>query len=575
MNILVLVKQIPEISKITFDPETGRIRREGVPLIMNSFDRRAVEEAIRIKERIGATVTVASMGPPQAADVLDDALRMGADNAVLITDRKFGGADTWATSSILSSYVKKINPDLVFAGKYSLDGETSQVPPQIAQFCNLNFISGVSKIELEDRLLRAEQEYENGIKFIETELPALISVSEKINRARRVDDSVPSMKEKIKTENSETLNCNIVGIENSLTVVEGTEVLHENRDTKFIDMKRALEILEEALNKNHSENDIQKTEVNKNKKNGMILGIGLGDGKTTREIASKINEIALEIACEIVIVGNVDPKDLSGMPANRYLHFKSEDIYSIADYIGNFIVSNKPNFVIFPSNSLGRDIAGMISAKLNLGLTADCVDIRWESGKLVQFKPAFGGGVVARITSKTKPEMATVRPGMFKETHSDESFPVEEILTRSSERIRILKEEKVESRLRQLQSSKIVIAIGRGIVGKAIVERVVEISEKLGIGVGGTRPIVDMKLLPRQHQVGITGLSISPDLYIALGVSGLDNHIMGIRYAKVVIGINKDPEAPIFHHADYGVVGDALEFVEMLHKYSDLKSQKQ
>jgi Electron transfer flavoprotein, beta subunit len=148
MKILVLVKQIPEISKITFDKNTGRINREGVPLIMNSFDKRAVEEAIRIKERDGSSVMVASMGPPQAADVLDESLRMGADKAFLVSDRKFGGSDTWATSSILSSLIKKLGPDLVLAGKYSLDGETSQVPPQIAQMTGFNFVSAASKMSL-------------------------------------------------------------------------------------------------------------------------------------------------------------------------------------------------------------------------------------------------------------------------------------------------------------------------------------------------------------------------------------------------------------------------------------------
>ena len=100
MNILVLAKQVPDVSKITFNPETGRIVWEGVPLSINSFDRRAVEEAIRIKEKSGARVMVASMGPPQAVDILDECLQVGADEAFLITDRKFGGADTWATSRI-------------------------------------------------------------------------------------------------------------------------------------------------------------------------------------------------------------------------------------------------------------------------------------------------------------------------------------------------------------------------------------------------------------------------------------------------------------------------------------------
>lgn len=182
MNILVLAKQVPDVSKITFNPETGRIVREGVPLSINSFDRRAVEEAIRIKEKSGARVMVASMGPPQAVDILDECLQMGADEAFLITDRKFGGADTWATSRILSHFIKIKSPDLVLAGKYSLDGETSQVPPQTSYMAGMNFVSGVSKLEImeDSKKVTVEQDYEKGTRVITTSLPVLVSVSEKL-----------------------------------------------------------------------------------------------------------------------------------------------------------------------------------------------------------------------------------------------------------------------------------------------------------------------------------------------------------------------------------------------------------
>ena len=125
MKILVFVKQIPEISRIEFDPKTKRIVRDKVPLIINPFDKRAVEEGIRIKEKIGGEVVVATMGPPSAADVLNNSLRMGADRAILISDPAYAGSDTWVTSRILSLVTKKISPDIVLLGKYSLDGKTT------------------------------------------------------------------------------------------------------------------------------------------------------------------------------------------------------------------------------------------------------------------------------------------------------------------------------------------------------------------------------------------------------------------------------------------------------------------
>ncbi len=564
MNILVLVKQIPEISKITFDKSKGRINREGVPLIMNSFDKRAVEEAIRIKEKDGSTVMVASMGPPQASDVLNESLRMGADKAYLVSDRRFGGSDTWATSSILSSLIKKLNPDLVLAGKYSLDGETSQVPPQIAQMINFNFVSGASKIEFNEKTVLIAQDYESGIRTVETTLPLLVSVSEKINRARKIEDSVPSMSDKINLENSQSIPSNISGLENSLTVVEGTDIISTEKKSNVKNMEMVFDLIKKVLSKPDDNVSADRIEMHRDTGKGNVLGIALDDATTSMQIASKIQSIASELGKDVIMTGNVDPELLKGMTANKYIYLKGGDIYSIGDHISKIIKEKTPEFVIFPSNSTGRDVAGYISAKLSLGLTADCVDIKWEGGKLLQYKPAFGGGIVAKISSRTKPEMATVRPGIFKKKVTDSAFELDKVELSESGRVKTVSEERVENKFIPLQSAKIVICIGRGVKGKANVEKIVDLAQKLGIAVGGTRPVVDMRLLPRQQQIGITGLSISPELYIGVGVSGMDNHIMGIRYAKTVIGINNDPEAPIFKHSDYGVVGTAEQFIEQL-----------
>ena len=259
MNILVLAKQVPDVSKITFNPETGRIVREGVPLNINSFDRRAVEEAIRIKEKNGAKVMVASMGPPQAVDILDECLQMGADEAFLITDRKFGGADTWATSKILSHFIKIKSPDLVLAGKYSLDGETSQVPPQTSYMAGMNFVSAVSKLEImeDGKKVTVEQDYEKGTRVITTSLPVLISVSEKINRARRVPEGTPSMKDRVQIVNSESMKLDINGNDASLTVVSGTEALHNERTVKMISLDEVFELLSRKMKEGAMDNPVR------------------------------------------------------------------------------------------------------------------------------------------------------------------------------------------------------------------------------------------------------------------------------------------------------------------------------
>lgn len=564
MRILVLAKQVPDVNKIKFDPATGRIVRENVPLNMNAYDRRALEEAIRIKENSGAEVEVASMGPPQASIMLNESLRMGADRAFLISDRKFGGSDTWATSYILSKFIQTRNPDLVLAGRYSLDGETSQVPPETATMLNMNFFSNVAKIEFKDNAVEIRQESEEGIRYIETRLPLLLSVSEKINRARKVDENVPDMTHRIVTVDSRELNLDFDGSKQSLTVVDGTESVSNQRKSMMIDKDAAIKLVIDHIRNRKIQDTVPKVEVNQDFSKGNVLGIALGDPLISMEIASRLNEIATKEKFKVIMAGNVDPATLSGMTASEYIYLNGDDIFSIAAEVNKIISEKMPEFILFPSNSVGRDVAGIIAATKSLGLTADCVDIRYENGKLIQFKPAFGGGIVARIYSRTKPEMATVRPGMFRMSMTDQKFTVETKNIQPSGRYRIDKIDKVESKFMPVQKSPVVIGIGRGVKGKDNIEKIVKFCEENEIAVGATRPVVDMRLMPSQTQIGITGVSISPDLYIAIGIAGMDNHMAGLRYAKTILAINNNPEAPIYHMADYVCNCDAVEFINSL-----------
>ncbi|WP_075057091.1 electron transfer flavoprotein subunit alpha/FixB family protein [Thermogymnomonas acidicola] len=208
-------------------------------------------------------------------------------------------------------------------------------------------------------------------------------------------------------------------------------------------------------------------------------------------------------------------------------------------------------------------MSSIVAAKLSLGLTADCIDVSYEGGRLVQFKPAFGGGVVARIVSKTKPEMATARPGMFRVVKCDIKPEVERIRLEPASSVKYTGFTPVPSDFRPLGASRIILSIGRGGIRKREnIQKVLKLAEILGASVGGSRPIVDMNFLPRQQQVGLTGSAVSPDVYIAMGISGQDNHVVGIRYANRVIAVNTDRNAPIFRYSDYGIVMDMMEFVD-------------
>ncbi len=197
MKIIVCVKQVPDAKDVRLDPKTNTLSREGVQAIMNPYDRHALEEAVRLKEQHGGIVTVVSMGPPQAEEMLREAVSCGADEAVLVSDRAFAGADTWATTYTLSQAIKKIDDfDLILCGKQAIDGDTAQVGPGLAERLDIPFVAYVRKItDCTANTIKAERLMDDGYDLLEVPLPALFTVVKEINEPR-----IPSLKGKMKAK---------------------------------------------------------------------------------------------------------------------------------------------------------------------------------------------------------------------------------------------------------------------------------------------------------------------------------------------------------------------------------------
>jgi len=185
MEIVVCIKQVPDTTEVKIDPVTNTLIRQGVPSIVNPFDKNAVEAALQLKEKHGGKVTVISMGPPQAKDALKECLAMGADTAILVSDRAFGGADTLATSYTLAAAVKKLgNYDLIICGKQAIDGDTAQVGPEMAEHLGIAQVTYVSKLEVYGNIVKAEREHDDGYEVLEVKTPVLVSVVKSINEPR-------------------------------------------------------------------------------------------------------------------------------------------------------------------------------------------------------------------------------------------------------------------------------------------------------------------------------------------------------------------------------------------------------
>ena len=225
MNIIVCIKQVPDTTNVRIDPEKKTLIREGVQSIINPFDCYAIEEGVRLKEKFGGKVTVISMGPPQAEIALREAVSLGADEAILVSDRAFAGSDTLATSYALACAVRKIGPfDIILCGKQAIDGDTAQVGPGVAVHLGIPQITYVRKIEkIEGHIIVAQRLTEEGYDVIEAHMPVMLSVVKEINEPRiaSLKGKMAAKKATIATWTAEAIGADKtrVGLEGSPTLV--------------------------------------------------------------------------------------------------------------------------------------------------------------------------------------------------------------------------------------------------------------------------------------------------------------------------------------------------------------------
>jgi electron transfer flavoprotein alpha/beta subunit len=254
VKIIVTVKQVPKTNEVKINPKTGTLVREGVPSIINPDDKNAIEEALRIKEsRDPVEVTALSMGPPQAEIALREALSMGVDRAILLSDRDFAGADTLATSYLLSLAIKKIGKyDLILCGRQATDGDTGQVGPQLAEALGLPQVTFAEEIIVQGKTVTVKSNFDSVIRIIEMKTPALITVSGRINKPRfkTMNNVLRAYRDKeVVTWTKKDLSPNPmrIGINGSPTWVRKTFIPDHRRDGILIE-KRPAEAAEDILN---------------------------------------------------------------------------------------------------------------------------------------------------------------------------------------------------------------------------------------------------------------------------------------------------------------------------------------
>jgi electron transfer flavoprotein alpha subunit len=253
---------------------------------------------------------------------------------------------------------------------------------------------------------------------------------------------------------------------------------------------------------------------------------------------------------------------------DEYLHYNTDaQTYAMVELIGKY----QPAIVLYGATNNGRDVGPRVACALRTGLTADCtgLDID-ENGLLAATRPAFGGNLMATISCPDhRPQMATVRPGVFKKPAPDESRTGEIIaenvhIAPDAIRVTLLERVKEVAEAVNLEEAEVIVSGGRGLKSAENFALIRELAEVMGATVGASRAAVDAGWIPHAHQVGQTGKTVAPKIYVAVGISGAIQHLAGMSGSDTVIAINKDPDAPIFDVADYGIVGDLFEVVPAL-----------
>lgn len=587
MRIVVCVKWVPVLGALKFDPETKRLVRDGVRGEVSGFDVRALLGALALRKTHGGEVVALTMGPPPAREGLVECLALGADRVVHVIDPLLAGSDTLATSRVLAAAIRREEADLIIMGRCSVDAETGQVGPQVAELLDLPQATVVRRVSLDPqaRTFEAERETDDGFELVTGPLPALLTAAEDLAEERfpsKADRQAAAAKAVAEVTLADLgVPPSDVGNDGSPTWVAGIEEVKIERRGEVLQgddpeaLAHALRERLQALGAFDGAGSERQPLPSRGPATGtpiwVVVEANVGGVRTVSyELLAKAAELAepLGASVEAIVIGpgSAYADAIAAGGADRIIVADGPwlDQYATDPYaaiLADAIRARQPRLVLLPSTVRGRDLAPRVAARLGLGLTGDAIDLDVDGeGRVRQLKPAFGGTIVAPILSRTRPEMATVRPGMLHPARPDPSRKADVVrldVTETPSRVTFVELQTLGGEADEaFDTATLVLGVGKGLGGPTTLPHVQELAKKLGAAVAATREVTDAGWLPRQYQVGLTGRAIAPRLYVGLGVSGMMEHMVGLRRAGLIVGINKSPKAPIQKVADITVVAD-------------------
>lgn len=626
MNYILLVKQVPDIRNIpkeAWDWEKGTLRRGLLDNTCNELDKQALALALRIRERQKGMVVSLTMGPPFAEEVLRYTLAVGADTGVLLTDRKLGGADTPATAYPLALAISKIEKDLfhgdrnyiILSGMQSVDGDTAQVPPQVAEALGITHIAYATSFDLDNGTLKVSRITRRGSETVSPlSYPCLVTTAEwtqtlysSFSRTRWAYAQKLYQWSATDIQADESL----IGLTGSRTnvvrifspkEVSGRNCILENNMPELL--RKLKEAYTRRLVVTEKESEKPRYHLPEGKKpdyQGEVWVYIEHEGgeinPASFELLGKATELANSLKEKVgaVLVGQ-EVKRL----AQEVIAYGAAKVY-LAEHellarflplpyskvVAEMVEKYKPQMMLFSATPLGRELAPRVAYHTSSGLTADCtaLDIvdfkrgnRESIGILRQTRPALGGNIMASIiTQNSKVQMSTARPGVMRALAPDYSRNGEirdyaPQIAASDLGVSIISAE-LRPLTSELKDAALIVCGGVGCKTKEGFDRYIRpLADSLGkfLGqpamVGASRLAVESGFIDRSHQIGQTGQTVKPRVYVGVGVSGAVQHLTGMQQSDIIVAINKDPNARIFKMADFGIVGNMEEVVPELIK---------
>jgi electron transfer flavoprotein alpha subunit len=634
LTIISLIKQVPLPTEMRMG-EDGLMDRTKAKSIINIDCQFGLEAGLQLKKQYpDARLIVCSMGPQSFETALRTAISMGYDEAYLLSDRKLGGSDTYATGLAISTMLQHLGftkdskePFIVLAGRQTSDGDTAHVPSQVAEHLGIpqaTFVESV-KADGEGNVI-AKRIIEGGYQMMKLPMPCTISLTPTgipprkpsltgAIKARNLPitvfgiDDIGLGTEKIGLAGSPTIVANVVNIVSErapITMSEGHNetTLVDNLISNFKKGGNVLQKKEDAEKKVSEVPDFPFYDNRKGAK-GILTWAEVANGKIVRpsiELLNPARKLADQLGNDTKIMTLLIGKNIKNQAQTLFEHGSDEVIIVENDKLEEYLVlpfssifaqvikERNPEIALFAATTSGRELAPRIGMKTGSGVTADCTGL--EIGEYVNRKekvinkpilhsrrPTYGESKLATILGFVYPQISTARAGTFEvpprvEGRTGKMSTFEPKLTEKEFSVEILQTVRGDGGLQNLFDADIIVSGGRGTTGDSLklIKKLVEAlkDKKIKAEWACSRVVVDEGVSEYARQVGQTGKTVRPKVYVAVGVSGAIQHIAGMKEAERIIAIDHNPKASIFHFADFGIVGEYEDILpELIERVKD------